>query len=322
MMTDLYPLLFEPVYKDYPWGNTRLPALFGREAPEGIYAESWEVSTHPDGESVIVNGALAGKTLSGVIADYGPALLGSAVEGDDFPLLIKLIDAAQPLSVQVHPNNGNAAAVQGDPKTEMWYFLNEEPSEIYCGLNPGTTRADFIHAIEQESFENILRVVRAEKGGAVYVPGGRVHAIGTGSLILEVQQNSNTTYRVYDWGRVGHDGQARELHIDKALQVIDFEDEADPRCVPVESEPGVQTVCRSDYFVMDRLEVDRSMEGCADGSCFQVLFSADGDFTVEYAEDRHTPVQQGSCVLLPASLGDYTLQASNPIIVLRISLPH
>ncbi|HEY5621401.1 MAG TPA: type I phosphomannose isomerase catalytic subunit [Pontiella sp.] len=320
-MTDLYPLKFEPVYKDYPWGNTRLPALFGRKAPEGIYAESWEVSTHPDGESVIVNGALAGKTLSSVITENGQAVLGTAVEGNDFPLLIKLIDAAQPLSVQVHPNNGNAEAVQGDPKTEMWYFLNEEPSDIYCGLNPGITREDFISAIEQESFEKILRVVRAEKGGAVYVPGGRVHAIGAGSLILEVQQNSNTTYRVYDWGRVGHDGQARELHIDKALQVIDFQDEADPRCVPVESEPGVQTICRSDFFLMDRLNGVTSAAGGADGSCFQVLFSADGDFIVEYAEDQQVLVNQGSCVLLPAALGNYTLQTPKPISILRIALP-
>ena len=250
-----YPLTFKPVYKDYPWGNTRLPALLGREAPEGIYAESWEVSTHPDGESVVANGPLAGRKLSEILEERASCILGSAVTGNDFPLLIKLIDAAKPLSVQVHPNNGNAASVQGEPKTEMWYFLNDEPAQIYCGLNPGTTREDFVAAIESGSFREILRAVPAQKGGAAFVPGGRVHAIDAGCLILEIQQNSNTTYRVYDWGRMGIDGKPRELHVEKALAVIDFADEADPACKPEPTGPGVRNICTSPFFVLDELTV-------------------------------------------------------------------
>jgi mannose-6-phosphate isomerase len=320
-MSELYPLKFKPVYKDYPWGNTRLPALFGREAPEGIYAESWEVSTHRDGESVVVNGELTGKTLSEVLALHGHSVLGSAVEGDDFPLLIKLIDAEQPLSVQVHPNNGNAGEVQGEPKTEMWYFLNDESSQIYCGLKTGTTRDDFIQAMEEESFEEILRAVPAEKGGAAFVPGGRVHAIDAGCLILEIQQNSNTTYRVYDWGRVGNDGKPREMHEEKALQVIDFEDAEDPACSPVETAPGIRNICSSDFFVLDELMVDGSMEQKANGSSFHALFSAEGTFEIVYGDGRVEEVEKGESVLIPAELGAYTLKSSLKTIILKTSMP-
>lgn len=320
-MSHLYPLKFKPVYKDYPWGNTRLPELFDREAPEGIYAESWEVSTHPDGESVIVNGAWAGKTLSDVLSEWGSQILGRRVEGHDFPLLIKLIDAAQPLSVQVHPNNRNADAVQGEPKTEMWYFLNEEPSQIYCGLNPGTTLEDFLTAMEEESFEGVLRVVPAERGGAVYVPGGRVHAIDAGCLILEIQQNSNTTYRVYDWGRVDAEGKSRELHIDKAMQVINFNDTDDPICYPKELAAGIRRLCSSPYFALDELKVDGKMTLVANGQSFHVLFAANTAFTIFYGDGLSEDVPCGTSVLIPATLGEYVINSEKSESVMKISIP-
>ncbi len=317
----LYPLTFKPVYKDYPWGNTRLPELLGRSAPEGIYAESWEVSTHRDGESFVANGEWAGRAFSDVLKVCGKELLGNAVEGDDFPLLIKIIDAAHPLSVQVHPNNGNAAEVQGEPKTEMWYFLHEEPAKIYCGLEPGTTREDFESAIERADVESILRTVPAHRGEAVFVPGGRVHAIDAGCLILEIQQNSNTTYRVYDWGRMGHDGNPRELHIDKALQVIDFEDAADPICEPVPRTERISNVCTSDYFVLDELRVDGSLELVADGSSFHALFSADAGFEIAYGGGYVESVARGSSVLIPACLGAYRVKTAGAACLLKTSVP-
>ncbi|VGO23543.1 type I phosphomannose isomerase catalytic subunit [Pontiella sulfatireligans] len=318
---NLYPLMFKPVYKDYPWGNTRLPSLFDREAPEGVYAESWEISTHPDGESVVANGELAGKTLSEVIKQSAAEILGSNVEGNDFPLLIKLIDAAKPLSVQVHPNNGNAEGVQGEPKTEMWYFLNDEPSQIYCGLKPGTTRDDFIRAMENESFEEILRAVPAEKGGAAFVPGGRVHAIDTGCLILEIQQNSNTTYRVYDWGRVGNDGKPREMHLDKALQVIDFDDADDPVCKPVQVSSHVRNICTSDFFVVDEITVEDGAEQNTEGQSFHALFSAEGGFELTYGDGQVESVAKGESVLIPAEIGAYQLTSVQKITILKTSMP-
>ena len=317
----LYPLKFKPVYKDYPWGNTRLPARFNRNEPAGIYAESWEVSTHPDGESVIVNGIYAGQTLSQLLSDHGADILGTSVEGNQFPLLIKLLDAATPLSVQVHPSNANAALVQGDPKTEMWYFLNRKPAKVYCGLKPGTSREDFTAAIEHGDFVDILRVVPAEKGGAVYVPGGRVHSIDAGCLILEIQQNSNTTYRVYDWNRLGNDGQPRELHIEKALQVIDFDDDADPVCQPVEISAGVRNICTSPFFVLNELALDGEMELRPAGQTFHVLFSAEGAFDIQYGAGETEPVPAGTSVLIPAALGAYRVQAENPLTVMQIFVP-
>ncbi|MFC1467520.1 type I phosphomannose isomerase catalytic subunit [Verrucomicrobiota bacterium] len=317
----LYPLKFEPVYKDYPWGNTILPQRFGRSAPEGIYAESWEVSTHPDGESVIANGAWAGKTLSQVLKENGAEILGSSVEGNDFPLLIKLIDAAKPLSVQVHPNNDNAAEVQGEPKSEMWYFLNDEPAKIYCGLKPGTTRADFLSAMAEEHFDDVLRVVPAVKGCAAYVPGGRVHSIDAGCLILEIQQRSNTTYRVYDWDRLGHDGKPRELHVEKALHVIDFEDYTDPICRPVAVSDEIRHICTSPFFVLDELTVKGEMPLKAGGKTFHVLFSAEGPFEIGYGDGEKEFVACGTSVLIPASLGSYTLTAETGITVLLTSVP-
>lgn len=317
----LYPFKFLPVYKEYPWGNTVMPQRFGRSAPVGIYAESWEVSTHPDGESIIVNGSQAGKTLSAVLGENGPEILGSAVKGRDFPLLIKLIDAARPLSVQVHPNNENAAMVQGEPKSEMWYFLNEAPSRIYCGLTPGTTRADFLSAIDRSNFDNILRVVSVKKGGAAYVPGGRVHSIDAGCLLLEIQQNSNTTYRVYDWGRIGDEAQPRELHVEKAMQVINFDDVADPVCSPIVVSAEIRTICASPFFVLNELTVNGAMVLEASGQTFHVLFSAEGAFEIEYDGGKIESVACGTSVLIPAALGRYTLTAEPGLIVLQTSVP-
>jgi len=316
----IYPLKFKPVYKNYPWGNNRLPALFNREAPEGIYAESWEVSTHHAGESMVINGPLAGMTLSEVLALDSAAVLGSAVEGNDFPLLIKLIDAAQPLSVQVHPNNENAAAVQGEPKTEMWYFLNEEPSQIYCGLKPGTTRDDFLSAMKNETLEAVLRKLPAEKGGAVFVPGGCLHAIDAGCLILEVQQNSNTTYRVYDWNRVGTDGRPREMHVEKALQVIDFNDTGDSICHPVIVSDNVRTICKSDFFVLNELTIEGAMQLEANGQSFHVLFSAEGSIEIEYGDGQTEHVPTGTSILIPALLGAYAIKSKALLRVLHVSI--
>ncbi len=315
-MEKLYPLRFSPVYKDYLWGGSRIPAVFNRDLPEGIYAESWEISTHPDGTTAIANGPLAGKTLSDLLPGHKKELLGTHVAGDDFPLLIKLIDARDKLSVQVHPNDGNAAAVDGDPKTEMWYFLNGDPgAQIYCGLKPGIGKAEFLQAMEDKTFADILQSIPAEEGGAVFVPGGRVHAIGDGCLILEVQQNSNTTYRIYDWGRTDTDGNARELHIDKALQVIDWENNADPRC-----EVRGTTIESCDYFQLDRHVLTEETAFPMVGKSFNALFVAEGAGIIRWA-DGEEELSIGQSWLIPAGLGDYEIipdRASLTLLLITI----
>jgi mannose-6-phosphate isomerase len=324
-MEKLYPMRFSPVYKDYIWGGSRIPKIFNRELPDGIYAESWEISTHPDGPSVIANGPLAGKTLCDLLPEHKIELLGTHVPGDDFPLLIKLIDAREKLSVQVHPNDGNAAAVNGDPKTEMWYFLEGDPgAQIYCGLKPGIGPAEFQQAMENKTFADILQTIPAEPGGAVFVPGGRVHAIGEGCLILEIQQNSNTTYRLYDWDRTDADGHSRELHIDKALQVIDWENNGDPRC-----EPHGTTIQSCEYFQLDRHEISEETafpmlacpEGTRRGKSFHALFIEKGAGRIRWA-DGEEKIAGGQSWLVPAGLGDYEIiPESGPLTVLQTTNP-
>ncbi len=209
MENNLYPLKFEPVYKNYPWGGSRIPETYHRNVPAGIYAESWEISDHDDGMSVVSNGPLAGQALHDILKNNPGGILGTNVPGTRFPLLIKLIDAKQKLSVQVHPNDETAAHFGGEAKTEMWYLLGDNKTQIYCGLNEGITKESFLQAVEDGTSGKTMRRVPVEKDSAVFVRGGRIHAIDTGCLILEIQQNSNTTYRIYDWGRMGNDGKPR-----------------------------------------------------------------------------------------------------------------
>jgi mannose-6-phosphate isomerase len=315
-MEKLYPLRFNPVYKDYIWGGNRIPKLFNRSKPDGIYAESWEISTHPDGPTPIANGPLAGKTLSDLLPEHRTALLGTGVKGSDFPLLIKLIDARDTLSVQVHPNDANAASVGGDPKTEMWYFLKGDGSaQIYCGLKPGVGRTEFLKAMGNKTFAGIMQSIPAEKGAAVFVPGGRVHAIGAGCLILEIQQSSNTTYRIYDWDRVDAGGKGRELHIDKALKVIDWESNGDPRC-----QIRGTTIQSCEFFQLDRFELNAAQKFPLSGKSFHALFIAEGSGTISWigGEEKLSP---GQSWLVPAALGGYAVIPDSSCTLLCITIP-
>jgi len=316
-MTTLYPFRFNPVYKDYLWGGSRIPKVFNRDMPDGIYAESWEISTHPDGSTTIANGPLAGQTLSDLLPEHKTELLGTHVKGDDFPLLIKLIDARDKLSVQVHPNDGNAAAVDGDPKTEMWYFLEGDAgAQIYCGLKPGIGKEEFQQAMETKTCGDILQSIPAVNGEAVFVPGGRVHAIGTGCLILEIQQNSNTTYRLYDWDRTDAEGNSRDLHIDKALQVIDWENNGDPHC-----EVNGTTIESCEYFQLDRYELTEETAFPNLGKSFQALFVAEGEGVIRWTNGEEK-LSIGQSWLVPAGLGDFELiPEGGALIVLRTTIP-
>lgn len=310
-MEKLYPLRFKPVYKDYIWGGSRILNLFNRNESEGVYAESWEISTHPDGTTTIANGALAGNTLKSLLPGNKTALLGTNIQGNDFPLLIKLIDARDTLSVQVHPNDGNAVAVGGEPKTEMWYFLEGDGSaQIYCGLKPGVGKMGFLKALENKTFANILQSIPAKKGEAVFVPGGCIHAIGAGCLILEIQQNSNTTYRIYDWDRVDAGGKGRELHIDKALKVIDWENNGDPCCKISGTE-----IKTSPYFRLDRFDLSATQKFPTSGKSFHALFVAEGAGIIAWdgGEEKMLP---GQSWLVPAALGSYTVSPADPAMTL------
>jgi mannose-6-phosphate isomerase len=324
MNDHLYPLLMTPVYKDYIWGGRRIPERYERDVDLDVCAESWEVADRPEGMSVVANGPLKGTTLGELVASMGHALTGTTTPPGPFPLLIKLIDARQTLSVQVHPNDTNAAACGGEAKTEMWYVLDAAPgAEIFAGLRQGVDEERLLTAIEGQGLETILTTIPAAPGEAVFIPGGTLHAIGAGCLLLEIQQNSNTTYRVYDWGRVGHDGKARELHVAKALQVIDWDRPPPQPIAPRQARElatgPLQNVVRSPLFHVDRLLVASPGRIEQGGESFSALFLESGRLDVSGGGHEAT-LNAGASCLLPAALPSFELLPREPSAAIRIRL--
>jgi len=323
---NIYPLLLEPVYKDYIWGGNRMAQRYGRENTPDICAESWEITDRPEGMSTVINGPLKGKTLRELVETMGPQLVGSSCSKSVFPLLIKIIDAKQDLSVQVHPNDDNAHTTGGQPKTEMWYVLDGEPNaKIYAGLKPGVTQESFEAAMAGGELETVaLAEVPARPGRAIFVPGGRVHAIGAGCLLLEIQQNSDTTYRVYDWGRVGHDGKPRETHLEQAMQVIDWEHAAPevvpPRPLDTQGPNPWYAIIQCPFFNTVRVELHEPEEVSHDGSSFHALFVTKGTALIG-ANGVMASASAGTSCLVPAAATDYTLTpVGGPASVVQISL--
>jgi mannose-6-phosphate isomerase len=225
--TALYPLTFRPIFKERVWGGRSLETLYGKTLPPGLrIGESWEISDRPGDVSVIANGSLAGKDLRWLMEQHERDLLGAAnPQNGRFPLLVKLLDAQDKLSLQVHPPAQRAAELGGEPKTEMWYIAQAGAgAELYAGLKRGITRAVFETRIHTGDVAGCFHRIPVKAGDAMFLPSGRVHAIGAGLVIFEIQQNSDTTYRVFDWNRVGLDGKPRELHVAQSLASIDFSD--------------------------------------------------------------------------------------------------
>ena len=320
----LYPLTFTPVFKDYIWGGRNLERL-GRDLPEGIIAESWEIAGHNDGTSLVDNGYWTGKKLTEVHTELGLDLIGHnnawAQERGKFPLLIKILDANRPLSVQVHPEDDYALANEGNElgKTEMWVVLQAKPgAELILGVKAGTTPQNFRAGIESGALEPYLHYLPVKVGDHICVPAGTLHAIMDGLLIAEIQQNSNTTYRVYDWNRLGADGQARPLHVDKALDVINFEQVEPDICPPelIAEERGIRRLelCRNRYFVTERVEMDQgaTYQGSCNGDTLEIWGVLEG-----FAEINAAQLGAVRFVLLPAALRDFSVQAVSQATLLR-----
>lgn len=322
----MYPLLFDNVYQHYLWGGDRIIKAYGRSAPDGIYAESWEVSDRPEGMSVVRNGALAGQTLAELMTQDATSIVGKRSSDARFPLLVKLLDARETLSVQVHPDDAAAAQHGGEPKTEMWYVLAaDEGACVYSGFKPNVTESVFRQALADGEVADLLCEVPVQAGDTVFMPGGRVHAIGSGCMMLEVQQNSNTTYRLFDWGRVGMDGQPRDLHVEQGAQVIRWQDQ-DPTLVPARLVGRLETneiweVLNCSLFRMERLQVRDPWPSAHDGQSFQILFCAEGSVCLQWEEGQLT-LSPGTTCLIPACVTAYTVTPlqSNPATLLRVAM--
>ena len=331
---DIYPLTFSPVFRDYIWGGRNLETKLGRTLPPGIVAESWEISGHPASPTNVDQGPLAGKTLPERLSLLGLDLVGSrsqaALERGKFPLLIKLLDANQPLSVQVHPNDDYANRHENGEfgKTEMWYILDAEPEAyLIYRLKPGVTPTSFQQALELGDLENYLHKLPVKAGDAVFIPSGSLHAIMSGIVLAEIQQNSDMTYRVYDWNRLGADGKPRPLHVDKALAVINFE-QVEPgayRPVLLKEDDGLrqESITTCPYFNVERISFKRgdiSVKGVGDGSTFEIWGTMSGHSQVIWAgQSLDLPAIRFS--LLPAALGPFEIKSTEPSVLLRVYVP-
>ena len=320
--TAAYPLLLDPVYKDYIWGVNRISKVFRRSPPPGTCAESWEVSDRLEGASTVANGPLRSLTLRDLMQRQPAEIVGGPAA---FPLLVKLIDARERLSVQVHPDDDSAARYGGEAKTEAWHILDApRGGRVYAGLLPGATEETFRAALKEKRLPDYLREVPVKSGDTVFIPGGRVHAIGEGLLILEVQQNSNTTYRVYDWDRMGKDGKPRELHVEKALRVERRQDDAPVLVTPCPLDTGPQaqgrTLVSCPYFRLAQMTLTGPVQARSGGNGFEILFPIEGSLRIE-TEAGTTNVPFGQSCLLPAALREAVIAPADAIArYLRINL--
>lgn len=325
----LYPFRFHPVYKNYIWGGRALADLGKRLPSSGIVAESWEISGHQNGCSIIANGHLTGASLQEAVRACGRALLGSILPENDtagFPLLVKLIDARERLSVQVHPGEAFAGAHENGEhgKNEMWYVVAARPgASLIAGVLPGVGPGRFAEAIRSGTCLELLQTVPVRAGDAINIPAGLVHAIGDGLVICEIQQNSDTTYRIYDYDRRDASGQARPLHIDKALAVIDFAAAVRSPLIGglfFEQEGLIRRVLvLNRYFLVEEQRISGQADFLADGRRFRTLTVLKGHGSLIYKTAGGAAASEflrpGDSLLVPAQLGRWQVRGDLLMIV-------
>ena len=323
----LGPLKFRPILKEKVWGGDRLRALAGKDvAPGAKVGETWEVVDRPGEAGVIAEGPLTGQSFRDVLSRHADDVYGPGpgpLRNGLFPLLIKFIDAAQKLSVQVHPDDAYAASRHlDDPgKTECWYVLEPPEEGIVLGVKPGTSPQAFEQLVRSGRVEECLNYERVAAGELLYCPAGTVHAITPPMAMVEIQQNSDTTFRVHDWGRVGLDGKPRELHVERALEVVRLEPRHDlrPRPARVASIPFVRDqLLDSAKFAVDRWTVQHEAKVAARAGQFEILICLQGAGAILTGDGPPTTLSLGDTVLAPACLRDYVLAPESPLALLRV----
>ena len=325
METSLYPLKFEPILKDKIWGGTRLKTMLYKEISDAnCCGESWEVSGLVDDESMIINGFLAENNLNELLEIYMTELVGEKnyeKYGLGFPLLIKFIDAQDNLSVQVHPDDELAQRKYGQSgKTEMWHVIASEPgSGLYVGFNKTVSKAQFEEAIANGTVEDVLQFYPVQPGDTFMIPAGTVHAIGKGVLLAEIQQPSDITFRVFDWNRVDDEGNPRELHVEEALEAIDFDHQTDN--FKVEYQPQLNKtvkLVRSQYFNTSLLEFDQPLnKSFVEIDSFVIYMCLDGQILLAYGDERER-LETGEVVLIPAEMEEVQLLPARKSKVLEV----
>ena len=321
----LYPLTFRPTFKQRVWGGRELERLYHKPLPPGVpIGESWEISDRPDDVSIVANGPLAGKDLRWLMEHHAADLLGDAQpQRGRFPLLLKILDAQEKLSLQVHPPAATASALGGEPKTEMWYVAEATPgAELYVGLKHGVTRAEFERRIQAGTVAECFHRVGVEAGDAMFLPSGRVHAIGAGLVIFEIQQNSDTTYRVFDWNRLGLDGKPRELHIPQSLASIDFNDcepSLIPRAFAWNDAQKVRPLVNDPLFTVEAQEASAGASVALRPKKMQIIALLAGRVQVGGGAGR-LALAPGQFCLVPASVPQADVWVESPATFLRVEV--
>ncbi len=318
----LYPLTFHPIFKERVWGGRRLEQLYHKALPPGVpIGESWEISDRPGDGSVIANGPMAGKDLRWLMEQHAAELLGAAAsEHRRFPLLVKILDAQDTLSLQVHPPAALAARLGGEPKTEMWYVAEAAPqAQLYVGLKRGVTRAEFERKLRAGAVAECFHRVGVRAGDAMSLPSGRVHALGSGLVIFEIQQNSDTTYRVFDWNRLGLDGKPRQLHVAQSLASIDFAD-FEPALVRggfAGTGPAkVRALVRDPLFTVEAWQLEPASAAPLAPGRAHILGLLNGRLCVRHGQ-AELWLAPGQFCLVPASLDTVELRAEAAASFLR-----
>jgi len=327
LTTELYPLQFEPILRRLIWGDRRLGTVLNKPLGDANdYAESWEISDYREQVSIVRCGALAGVSLRELLRARPRELFGSALGArDQFPLLVKFIDAQEVLSVQVHPDDERAARLAGDSgKTEAWVVVAAEPgSRIYAGLASGVTPESLREAIARGAVEPLLHRFEPRPGDCILIEAGTVHAIGAGVLLTEIQQMSDATFRIDDWNRVGPDGKPRPLHIEEALESIDFARGPVNPLVPESAVTAAGNVrerlARSRYFEIDRYQLERP-EAIGEADRFTIILCLGGSAAVDCRAGSY-PLRFGETMLLPAVLGTCTIRPEGRATILRCVVP-
>lgn len=318
----LYPLKLQTPLKDYIWGGTRLKDEYNKQTDLPIVAESWELACHQDGMNTIENGCCQGMTLADYIKKCGNTVVGTKAMGlTYFPLMIKLIDAHRDLSIQVHPNDAYAQTVENEPngKTEMWYVIDAQPdAELIYGFNKEITRAEFEEHITNGTLPGVCRHVPVKKGDVFFIPASTLHAIGKGILLAEIQQNSNLTYRVYDYERKGKDGKPRQLHIAKALTVTNLQEskyqEVSADCIDVLSDYRLRVLCRCSLFCVYLFKIAGNCLLHADAKSFHSLILLSGEICLATPQESLI-LKSGDSVFIPADMGDYHINGVGEFIL-------
>ena len=303
----MYPLKFNPILKSMIWGGEKMRQYKAIDTDQKNIGESWELSGVPGNESVISNGKFAGRTITELIKEYGPELLGRHVYetyGENFPLLIKFIDARDDLSIQVHPDDAMAQSVHGQPfgKTEMWYVVSaDKDAHLMSGLSTEITTEEYVSRVENNTITDVLSDYKVQSGDVFFLPAGRIHSIGKGCFIAEIQQTSDLTYRIYDFGRLGLDGKPRELHTELAKDAIDYSVSEDYRTAYTAAQNEETQLVECEYFKTNLLDLTEPLSvDVKSKDSFMIVICLEGQGEMKDSEGNVVALKQGETVLVPA----------------------